>query len=186
MVPKSPLNLQLTVVGVAVLMVLGGALWFGLGPEAEVPQTVRQTTGTPPETVFTVHVSGAVLRPGVAVVASGSRIADVVAAAGGATPDADLGGLNLAAPVRDGERILVPSYRDRQTLSGTVESGGLDLNTATVAQLQELDGVGPVLARRIAEFRVANGPFQTVEDLLDIPGIGEAKLSGMRGGIDYP
>jgi len=186
MVSKSPLNLQITVAGVAVLMVLGGALWFGLGPEAEVPQTVEQTTGTSPTTVFTVHVSGAVLRPGVAVVASGSRIADVVAAAGGATPDADLAGLNLAAPVRDGERILVPSFVEGQPSSGTVESGGLDLNTATAAQLEELDGVGPVLASRIVEFREASGPFQTIEDLLDIPGIGEAKLSGMRGGIDYP
>lgn len=186
MAPRSPLNLQLTVAGVAILMVLGGALWFGLGPAAEVPQPVEETFEAPPATVFTVHVSGAVLRPGVAVVVSGSRIADVVAAAGGATPDADLAGLNLAAPVRDGERILVPSYVEGQAVSGTVESGGLDLNTATVGQLQDLDGVGPVLASRIVEFRDANGPFETIEDLLDVPGIGEAKLSGMRGGIDYP
>jgi len=186
MVSKNPLNLQLTVAGAAILMVLGGAVWFGLGPTAEAPQAVGENSVVSREVVFTVHVSGAVVRPGVAVVASGARIADVVAAAGGATPDADLAGLNLAAPVRDGERILVPSYVEGQPASGTDEPAGLDLNTATVGQLQELDGVGPVLAGRIVEFRDANGPFQAIEDLLDVPGIGEAKLSGMRGGIDYP
>lgn len=183
---KNPLNLQLTVAGAAILMVLGGAVWFGLGPSAEAPQAVTEEFAVSGPVVLTVHVSGAVVRPGVAVVASGSRIADVVAAAGGATSDADLAGLNLAAPVRDGERILVPSYLEVQSAFGSVETSGLDLNAATVGQLQDLDGVGPVLAGRIVEFREANGPFQAIEDLLDVPGIGEAKLAGMRGGIGYP
>lgn len=183
---KNPLNLQLTVAGVATLLVVGGAVWFGLGASSVVPPPGPTDVSEPPPVVFTVHVSGAVLQPGVAVVDSGSRIADVVSAAGGATPDADLSGLNLASPVRDGERILVPSLVDGQAPSGTAGSGGLDLNLATAEELQKLDGVGPVLAGRIVAFRESNGPFVAIEDLLDVPGIGEAKLLALRGGIEYP
>jgi len=184
-VSKDPLNLQLTVAGVAILAVLAGALWFGFGPTLEPPQTVSAVSELPSVAAVTVHVSGAVLRAGVVVVAAGARVADVVAAAGGASADADLTKVNLAAVVRDGERISVPSYVESLS-AGQVESGGLDLNTATPGQLEELDGVGPVLARRIADFRQENGPYESVEDLLDVPGIGEAKLAAMRGGIDYP
>ncbi|MCL1593598.1 MAG: helix-hairpin-helix domain-containing protein [Actinomycetia bacterium] len=183
---RNPLNLQLTVAGVGILILLGGALWFGLGPEQSPPASPVATDIAPPSSVITVHVSGAVVRPGVARVGSQARIADAVAAVGGATSDADLSRINLAAPVRDGEQIAVPSTTDDGQREATRQGKGLDLNQATADQLQELDGVGPVLALRIVSFRDANGPFVAVEDLLDVPGIGEAKLAGMRDGIVYP
>ena len=106
-----------------------------------------------------------------------------MAAAGGALPDADLAAVNLAAPVADGDRIHVPARGEDEVVS---EPSGIDLNRADAAELEQLDGVGPVLARRIVEYRAAHGPFRTVEDLLDVPGIGEAKLAAIRSGIAAP
>ncbi len=183
---RNPLNLQLTVAGIGVLIVLGGALWFGMGPEQSPPASQVSIEVAPSVAVITVHVSGAVVHPGVARVVSEARVADVVAAVGGATAEADLSRINLAAPVRDGDQIAVPSVAEAGQSDPATQSSGLDLNRATVEQLQVLDGVGPVLASRIVSFRDANGPFVAVEDLLDVPGIGEAKLAGMRDGIAYP
>jgi competence protein ComEA len=131
-----------------------------------------------------VHVSGAVVRPGLVMVPGGARVADAVAAAGGATADADLARTNLAAPVRDGEHVVVASDWDDANVR--TEPDGIDLNTASVGELEALPGVGPVLAERIVAFRNRHGPFATVEDLLDVPGIGEAKLTQMREAIAAP
>lgn len=131
----------------------------------------------------TVHVSGEVLHPGLVVLAVPSRVADAIAAAGGAAPDADLGAVNLAAPVGDGSRLVVPA----RAAPGVPAAGGeIRINTATAAELEGLPGVGPVLAAEIIAFRSANGPFAVVEDLLDVPGIGEAKLGAMRDGVIVP
>ena len=186
MEPRSPLNLQLTITGIGVLVVLGGAIWFGMGPDEAVPLNPTEVVVERPVEVLTVHVSGAVVRPGLASVGTDARVADVVAAVGGATSDADLSRINLASLVRDGDHISVPTVDGEENVGRATEDDGLDLNRASAVQLEDLDGVGPVLALRIVEFRDANGPFETVEDLLDVPGIGEAKLAGMRSGISYP
>ncbi len=184
---RASTNFQATAIGVAVVAVLGGVLWFGLGPQAVPPAAPvvvdPDTVADPP---ITVHVSGAVIRPGVVTVGSQARIADVVAAAGGASRIADLSGVNLAAPVRDGEYIVVPDIGGDGVNRPVSGSGGVDINAATAADLEVLPGVGPVLASRIVAYRDANGPFATVEDLLDVPGIGEAKLAGMRDDISRP
>ena len=178
-------HLSFTVVGLGGLVLVGGVLWFGLGttepaqlrPEADPVSRVDGSS-------ITVHVSGAVLDAGVVIVPSDSRVMDVVLAAGGATLAADLTGINLAATVRDGERVIVPFNGETGAPSATVD--GVDLNAADVSGLEALPGVGPVLAVRIVAHREENGPFTSVEDLLDIPGIGEAKLAAMRDAISAP
>lgn len=180
-------NLSVTAVGVASLILVGGALWFGTGsvprPTPTSPVAVTDT-GVRASALLTVHVSGPVAVPGIVAVPDGARVADAVAAAGGATPDADLSRLNLAAPVRDGDHIVVPLVVDTPSGGGSVPSVRFDINTADAAAFETLDGIGPVLARRIVAYRDEHGPFGSVEDLLDVPGIGEAKLAIIRTALD--
>jgi competence protein ComEA len=134
-----------------------------------------------------VHVAGAVLRPGVVTLAAGARVADALAAAGGAGPGADLSALNLARTVGDGEQVVVPLLGAAGTSAAAAgEHGGpgaaegrLDLNRATAAELESLPGIGPVLAQRIVDSREAEGPFAAVGDLRRVSGIGERVLAGV-------
>jgi competence protein ComEA len=120
--------------------------------------------------------------------ASGSRACDALSAAGGATKDACLDLVNLAAPVTDGQQLHIPSRAEVAAQSYSTAGGGpvtkaagpLNLNRATVAQLTGLPGIGPVLAARVVAHRTAHGPFATVDDLLDVQGIGASKLADLR------
>lgn len=130
-----------------------------------------------------MHVAGAVARPGLYRVRVGSRVADVLDAAGGPTGDGDVHQLNLATKVDDGQRVYVPRMGEAPPAGaggGEVEAGEeagpLDLNTATQAQLEELPGVGPSTAKAIIDYREKNGRFRAVEELLDVRGIGPAKF----------
>ena len=134
---------------------------------------------------ITVHVSGAVAAPGLVEVTRAARVADVIAAAGGATADAAPGRVNLAAPVRDGEQIVVPSVGESDE-SSVAADGRVRLNTADATELEQIPGVGPVLAGRIIDARDAAGGFKEVEDLLDVAGIGEAKLAALRDFVVVP
>jgi competence protein ComEA len=138
-----------------------------------------------------VHVAGRVSDPGVYELRPGDRIVDAVAAAGGATPDADLDGLNLAASIADGQRIYVPAHGEIDPASVPTGapvppdglgagSGPVDLNSATTEQLETLPGVGPATAAAIVDDRDRNGPFASVDDLERVPGIGPAKLDAIR------
>lgn len=195
---------------VVVLVLVGGMLWWGLAsqrvPVASAPSvaTVSSSSSaaaapTPtPVDAITVHVAGAVTRPGLVSVAVGARIADVIAAAGGADRTADVTSINLAAPVGDGDQVVVPSADGAATEipgdlvpavsspQGAAADGRIAINQADAAALELLPGVGPVIAARIVAHRQANGPFQTVEDLLDVPGIGEGKLAGLRDFVLVP
>lgn len=136
-----------------------------------------------------VHVSGAVASPGVIELPGGSRVVDAIVAAGGALRSADLGLINLVAPVADGQHLIVPrvgeSIADAPTGGGSGEAGGLiDLNTATATELETLPGIGPVLAERIVRHRETVGPFVVVEDLLDVAGIGETRLLELRSLVE--
>ena len=131
-----------------------------------------------------VHVAGAVRAPGVYRLRTGARVADAVRRAGGARRRADLSAVNLAAEVQDGRQVLVPV---RAPGGAAAAAGGgaapgvpLDLNTATVAQLDELDGIGPAIAQQIVDYREANGGFGSVEELDRVPGIGETRLAALR------
>ncbi len=123
------------------------------------------------------------MHPGLVTLAADARVADAIVAAGGATPDAQLGALNLAATVGDGARLLVPSVE-----VGVVgqADGLVRVNSAGVGDLEQLPGVGPVLAQRIATYREDHGPFDVVEDLLSVPGIGEVKLAALRDSVLLP
>lgn len=179
-------NLQVTVAAVAVVALVLGAIWFGFGPDQQHPATPAVTSEPVAPAMVTVHVSGAVLEPGVVVVRADGRVADALAAAGGAARDADLSRLNLAAPIGDGDLITVPDVATPGVVGEPTAGGGIDINRSTASQLEGLPGVGPVLASRIVAYRDENGPFDEPEDLLDVPGIGEAKLAAMRDAIASP
>ncbi len=140
----------------------------------------------PPESLV-VAVAGRVARPGLVRVPAGARVADVLEAAGGPLPGTDLAAVNLARKVSDGEQVAVgvPGAPDAAAPGGPGPGTGppdavLDLNTATVAQLDALPGVGPVTAERIVEWRTRNGRFATVEQLREVEGIGERRFGQLR------
>lgn len=114
---------------------------------------------------------------------AGSRVVDAIEAAGGATPSAVLAGVNLAAALVDGSQIVVPAVVDGRAAT---DDGMVAINTASAAELEGLPGVGPVLAGRIVAHRDANGSFGTIEDLLDVSGIGEAILAQIRPFVRVP
>lgn len=138
----------------------------------------------PASSLIEVHVAGWVRFPGVIQLEQGANVADAIAAAGGFRPGADTDAINLAADVTDGEQIVVVGPEAAGTVPGG--DGRVSINRASAGELEALPGVGPVLAERIVAYREANGPFREVEDLLDVPGIGESKLASMRDLIRLP
>jgi competence protein ComEA len=129
-----------------------------------------------------VDASGAVVRPGLYRLPAGSRVADLLAAAGGPASGADVDRVNLAAPLSDGTNILIPRVGDQAPAQAgsPAASGPLDLNTATAEELDGLPGVGPATAKAIVDARSKAGRFKSVDDLLDVRGIGPAKLDAIR------
>ena len=152
-------------------------------PSAPAPGLLRPVA-SPPAKRLVVHVVGAVRRPGLYRVRDGSRVADAVARAGGATARADLAAVNLAAPVVDGSQVLLPPRAGPGAVA--VESGvpsaaaKVSLSSATLEQLDALPGVGPVTAQRILDHRERSGAFGSVDDLDAVPGIGPARLEQLR------
>jgi competence protein ComEA len=164
-------------------------------PEAALPFASTTTALTPASTgttgleVLVVHVAGAVAAPGLHELTPGARVADAVAAAGGLAPQADPARINLAAPVVDGERVYVLAVGEQEppvalgsppASAGDPGSGPVDLNTADAAALESLPGIGPSTAAAILQHRAEVGAFTSVDQLLDVPGIGEAKLEALR------
>ncbi|SMF29885.1 competence protein ComEA [Cellulosimicrobium cellulans J34] len=166
-------------------------------PEAPVTSTDGTTgagaaggagAGTDPSSGVVVHVVGQVASPGLVTVGADARVAEAIEAAGGATTEADLAALNLARTVTDGEQIHVPRPGEAVPAAAAApahESAGtpggpLDLNTADVAALDALPGIGPVLAERIVAWREENGPFTAVDELGEVSGIGPAVLADVR------
>ena len=129
-----------------------------------------------------VDVAGAVRHPGLYRLEQGTRIADAVAIAGGATARADIELVNLAAPLADGEQVVVPK-RGAAPASGATASptAPLDLNTASLEQLDGLPGIGPTTAQKILDYRQAHGAFHSLEDLDAVPGIGPSRLAQLKG-----
>jgi competence protein ComEA len=187
--------------------VLGAiALWRLVGPGGETPTgepvqvdrsagaaDVPSDAATRPSRVARVyvHVAGAVRRPGLVRVAAGSRVAAAVARAGGPLPKADLSGVNLAAQVEDGQQVVVPAAGalpaataapGTASAPGAASAPGLkpSLGSATVEQLDEIDGIGPTLAERIVAYRTENGGFGSVDELKEVEGIGEKRFETLR------
>ncbi|MDH5371324.1 MAG: helix-hairpin-helix domain-containing protein [Acidimicrobiia bacterium] len=180
---------HVVVAGLALLIAVASGIWFGGKPSDPVPVMIeRDTSQLPvaPSGVLTVHVSGAVVQPGLFELPAGARVADALAAAGGALASADLAAVNLAAPVLDGSHIIILEEGEAEAPVVVQGDGRVRVNVASADELASLPGIGPVLAQRIADYRDANGPFSSAEDLLDVPGIGEGKLATMRDAVAIP
>ncbi len=126
-----------------------------------------------------VHVAGAVRRPGIVRLRDGDRVGDAIRAAGGWRVGADRGGVNLAARVADGQQIVVPA-RTAVASGASGSTGPISLSSATAEQLDQLDGIGPGLAQKIIEFRTQIGGFRSIDQLGDVPGIGDKRLESLR------
>lgn len=191
--------------GIAGVLVLGlvlGALlvWRGRPASEPVPPVVRvrppasaaaaSTAATSMSTsTLVVHVAGAVRRPGLVQLRAGARVADAVAAAGGAARNAELASVNLARPVVDGEQLVVLARGQGPAVAAPPASGGtaagssgapIDLNSATLEQLDTLPGVGPVLAQRILDWRAKHGRFGSTDELREVSGIGESTFADIK------
>jgi competence protein ComEA len=194
-VPELSLSRRQLLAGAAVavvLLILAGRLLLRTGASASVhvapvvPTSPMAAPSAAPRAVV-VDVVGAVRRPGLYRLTEGARIADALDRAGGATPRAQLELVNLAAPIADGEQIVVPrrgaaaptAAGGSGTASGT-PAGPVHLNTATLEQLDALPGVGPVTAQKILDYRQEHGAFGSVDELDAIPGIGPARLGQLR------
>ena len=181
--PRQLVLCGLALLGLVVLAVVYAARGEGVaaaprgGPSLEV-------RGAEAGAALIVHVAGAVRHPGVYRLRAGARVADAVRRAGGARRRADLGAVNLAAELQDGRQVLVPlrARAGAPPVAGAAPAPGvpLDLNTATVEQLDELDGIGPATAQQIVAYREAHGGFGSVEELDQVPGIGETRLAALR------
>jgi competence protein ComEA len=186
-------------VGVVALVVVAG--WWLVRPSPEPVETHLPAASTVPPAAppslapveVVVQVAGAVAQPGVYRLADGARVVDLVEVAGGALADADLEALALAGRLTDGQRVQVP--RQGEVLppsvlgaapaadspgAGSVPTAPVDLNVATMAELDTLPGIGPATAQAILTYRERNGPFRTIDDLGEVRGIGPARLDALR------
>jgi len=140
-----------------------------------------------------VHITGSVQNPGIVTIPIGSRIIDVISSAGGATSDADFSKINLAYIVSDAQKIYIPSIHDtinetnyitslpgENVIAQENSSNTININTASQTELETLPGVGPSTALKIINFRNENGNFQKIEDIMNVPGIGEAKFNSLK------
>lgn len=171
------------------LVLLGTLVWWLIRADAPEALAVADASAAPSRleaikpapavatpSAIVVHVSGAVVAPGLVDVSADARVADAVDAAGGVLADADLAGVNLARAAADGEHIHVPSVGEREAADGPV-----NINIADAVELQRLPGVGEVMAERIVADRDAHGPFASIEDAQRVSGVGPAMVAGWDG-----
>lgn len=182
------------IAAVAAVAVVVGIAFFGRSATAVIaPPALPSPAATAPEKaaapagILAVHVAGAVRRPGLYELAAGERVADAIAAAGGATRAADLNALNLAEPLADGVQVYVA--RRGETIGAVPTAppasdpgvpSAININTADAVALEQIPGIGPVRAQAIIEYRTQIGSFESIDQLLEVTGIGPATLESMR------
>ncbi len=185
-------KLVLIIVSVVLACFLGFTWWMNLSAKSE-----RKTH----EAIFVIHVDGAVRNPGVYRVKEGTRVFEALQEAGGTTQEADLQTLNLAQPVYDGQKIVVPHKMVEEPAQNrfssnlaqfvpmntpsSASSHLVNVNTASLEELVALPGIGETIAQRIIEYRTLHGPFRSPQDLLNIKGIGSKKLEQIKDLITF-
>ena len=177
------------VLALLTVLSLAGRVAFRDESPAPAAAPLNLRAEPPPARKVVVHVVGQVYKPGLYSLPEGSRVDDAIKRAGGPKPKAALTLVNLAAPVADGQQVVVPSNREAaQALAGGSMAGGaggpVHLNSATLDQLDELPGIGPVTAQKILDYRSEHGAFGSVEELDAVPGIGPATLDELRDLVD--
>ncbi len=170
---------MLVLAAIALAVLFAGAMLFR-DTEKAVPLDAGVRSAE--EQQITVYVSGAVVQPGVVAMRKTERVEQAVAACGGVLPQADLANVNLAQPLKDGMQIRVPERADAGGSAAQMaqNDGKIHINTADEKKLDELPGVGPIMAKRIVEYRNEHGPFESVDDLAKVRGIGPEKLAKIR------
>ena len=180
--------------GVVCGLLGSGVILLVSSPPRGQPVTLSPPPSPPP---IAVHVAGAAVNPGVYNLPAGSRVRDAIQAAGGLLPEADAQALNLAAFAQDGERLEIPTLPtptappSRLAVASPVPSTStpttvpssadpININTASQAELESLPYIGPVLAQRIIEYRQANGPFESIEQIIEIYGIGQKTFENIQ------
>jgi competence protein ComEA len=184
-------QLVLVVVPLVALLSVAGSRLAGVGASEGPAKVAPLVAGGPdggdgaradtaPRLV--VHVVGAVRRAGLFRLPEGARVADALARAGGPTKRADVSAVNLAAPLVDGQQVVVPRRGPPGSAPAGAPAAGskVSLAIATIEQLDELPGIGPVTAQKIVDWRATHGPFRSVDDLDAIPGIGPARVEQLR------
>ena len=169
-----------------------------LAPVSPSSSTPAASSGSPEPADVVVYVCGAVRSPGIVRLPGGARVADALELAGGATGKAELSAVNLAAQVTDGQQVLVPERAAVAAVApassgttGTAASAAvpaapaalININTASVTDLDALDGVGPSTAQKIVDYRTENGGFKTIDEIKNVTGIGDAKFAAMKDSI---
>ena len=189
----------------AIVLVVTAALHFWPHPSRDFATTATAATSSSSSTVsetpssqaasVVVDVEGAVAKPGLYTLSEGARVRDAIEAAGGFSQDAAQAGTNLAAKVSDGDQVYVPSVKDAEQeaadtpqVSGQAapakgSNGKININTASVEELQQLSGIGPSLAQRIIDYRKTNGRFGSIEHLKKVSGIGDTRYANLKDKI---
>ncbi len=179
------LNQKKALAALAIFILLGSVLFVAQGnSKSQASPEIIPVTIAEPE-IF-VDVTGAVNNPGVYTLTGKSRVIDAIKAAGDSAPGADLSTINLARVLNDGEQIYVDSTvinASGARVSKKTPSGPININRATARQLDALDGIGPVIAARIVEYRKVNGSFLSVDDLQKVSGIGAAKFAQIKAKV---
>ncbi len=155
---------------------------------ASTNATVTNQAPSPKSREIKIYLTGAVKKPGVYSLLEGDRVYQAVELAGGLLAEADVKNVNLAAVLQDGKNYLIPIVGEVANTGGGLtgtsgvasDSGRININSASVQELEKLPGVGPALAERIADYRELNGPFENIEDLKNVSGIGEKKFEGLK------
>jgi competence protein ComEA len=187
-VPEIPRSQLVAYTALAIVIGLLGARYVRSAPaggaQAAAP-AAHPVTFSSGGRRATVHVAGAVRHPGVYELGPGARVQDAVRRAGGARGSANLDAVNLAARVADGQQIIVPAAVGAAVVPGAdpaavAPSAPVSLGSATLEQLETLDGVGPATAQKIVAYRTEHGGFRSVDDLANVPGIGPKKLAAIK------
>ena len=179
---------QLILLGLIATIVVGLAVMAyrnlgGIKSDTITIESPKESLQTNQMAKLLVHVSGAVGKEGVYKLKQGDRCIDVLELAGGAQPNADLSAINLAEPVKDGAKIIVPVKRIVSERVSRAASQTVNLNTADEKALDSLPGVGPSTAKAIVEYRRINGPFARIEQIMEIPRFGKSKFERIKDRI---